>query len=459
MPRTDITKAAKGRIEQNAADVRRRNARRQGSLTDAVFLDAYVSLVTEGIHGRVWTKALQRALDEHQVVIIPPSDEAYWIDSTVVIPSERRIEATGATVRLVPEYPFIMLRNEHCADGTFQPVDRGNRDRNICIHGGCWEECATEHGERRYGESSLGFGGVQTCMLFNNVEGISVTELTFSHVMSFCMQIGDVSDGVFEDITFVSCYGDGLHINGRSENLSVRRLKGQVGDDMVALNMYDWLGSSVNYGYGRSIFIEDIHSYDDSGCKAMRLLSGRHPYADGSDVMCSIEDVYIRNVKGIFEYKLYLQTPPYVIGEKPEGLGMGIIDRVFFENIDVVCQRAPYLNDSDDTGHFGMFFFNSAVGLVSLESIRFTLKDDENGLLHPIAVGPMSLRRGDVEVFDPYASGSIDTLVLNGVSVNGETVNDPDTIIKTVCFNDVNRDGNSSGRGSIKSIIINGETV
>ena len=37
--------------------------------------------------------------------------------------------------------------------------------------------------------------------------------------------------------------------------------------------------------------------------------------------------------------------------------------------------------------------------------------------------------------------------------------NDRDTIIKTVCFNDVNRDGNSSGRGSIKSIIINGETV
>ena len=102
-------------------------------------------------------------------------------------------------------------------------------------------------------------------------------------------------------------FSDGLHVNGGVENLIARNLSGHTEDDLVALNMYDWQVSSTNFGPTKTVLCENLNC--EGGCRALRILPGIYEYADGSKVDCSLTDAIISGVKGINEYKLYLQTP------------------------------------------------------------------------------------------------------------------------------------------------------
>jgi len=450
---------AKQKIYRAALEAKERNAAAIAELTDAVSLEEYRHLVRRAECGEIWTEALQTALREHQIITIPASDTVYWLDTTVTVPSNRRIEAAGATIRLTPECKIVMLRNEHTHDGTHAPIDTGDRDRNISIHGGRWEECSTERGGRDYAENCEGFKGVQTCMLFNNIDNLTMTDVTFVRTKAFSVQVGDLTDGVFENFFFIECFADGLHINGNSENLFIRNFKGKVGDDLVALNMYDWLGSSINFGPARNVYCEDLDSAED-GCKAMRLQPGMYIYDDGTAVDCALEDMYIRKIRGLFEYKLYLQTPPYVLGEKPESGGVGSANNLFFEDIHIVSDRYGYLNEADPiTGNFGAFYMNSMIGYISLENIDFIWDAEKHPRNYLVAVGPMTWRIGEKEVFDPYASGVVDTLEMANIYVNGKKADDVNALVKIIEFDDINKDGFSSGKGKVNKIILDGKVV
>ena len=447
-----------------------RNMARIAQLSDSVSLLEYRALVRGSEHGQIWTDALQAALNEHETVVIPPSEEIYWLDNTVVVPSNRHIEATGATLRVVPEYPYVMMRNEHAHDGTRAPIDPRDRDANISIHGGCWDEGAVRRSVRRYHADPDTFCGVQTCMLFNNLEHLTITDVTFARATSFCVQVGDLTDGVFENFFFIGCFADGLHINGNSENLYIRNFSGHVGDDLVALNMYDWLGSSINYGPACNVFCEEIHSAPDSRAKAMRLQPGIFFYEDGSSVDCSLRNMYFRHLDGIYEYKLYFQSPPYIYGkhEKPEGGGAGSADQLYFEDVEILSNRERYPLGHPETGYFGMFFMNSRIGYISLENIRYYRGERHHPQNYLVAIGPMSWRRNkklpdgsvvETEVFDPYISGSVETLDMREIFIDGERVHDVDEIVKVISFDDVNRDGFSSGKGSVARILLDGKRV
>jgi len=452
----------KQRIIEDTLQAKKRNEDAIGRLNDSVCLSEYRELVRIGQHGLIWTDALQVALNEHEIIIIPQSEEIYWLDNTVSIPSNRRIEATGATIRMSPEYPYVMLRNQHVHDGTYAPIDTSDRDTNISIHGGCWDEGAIKRGKRRYHGESGSFDGVQTCMLFNNLDHLTLTDITFSHVTSFCVQVGDLVDGVFENFFFISCYADGLHINGNSENLYIRNFSGHVGDDLVALNMYDWLGSSINYGPARNVFCENIHSAPDSMAKAMRLQPGIFSYRDGTLIDCSLNDMYFRNLSGIFEYKLYYQTPPYRLGTRPEGKGAGSADNLFFENVEIISNRCSYPYELPTVGYFGMFFMNSNIGYILLDNIQYKTTDKVSPYTYLVAVGPMSWRivgKEDIEVFDPYVSATVDMLDMRNIFINGKQTDDVEKIVKIIEFDDVNQDGFSSGRGKVNHVYIDGKSV
>ena len=61
-------------IEQLLNGVAEENERLISDLKDTVCLTDYTP------DGKVWTRALQRALKEHEIVLIPSSDEPYLID-------------------------------------------------------------------------------------------------------------------------------------------------------------------------------------------------------------------------------------------------------------------------------------------------------------------------------------------------------------------------------------------
>lgn len=449
----------KQEIYNAALQAKKRNEESIAKLSDQVSLEAYRHLVRKGSCGDIWTEAFQTALREHEIIVIPASQEVYWLDTTIVIPSNRRIEANGAIIRMVSECEVIMLRNEHTHDGTFEPILGADCDENISIHGGSWEECSTERGIRKYAESADGFHGVQTLMLFNNLKQLTISDVTFARAKSFSVQVGDLTDGVFENFFFINCFADGLHVNGNSKNLWIRNFSGHVGDDLVALNMYDWLGSSINYGPARNIFCEEIHSAPDSKAKAMRLQPGKFEFRNGQIVDCRLENVYIRKVSGIFEYKLYWQTPPYRLGEKPEGAGVGSANNIFYEDIHVISNREWYPVDDPITGYFGMFFLNSNIGYISLENIEYVRRPDESPRSFLVAVGPMSCRMDDIEVFDPYASSVVNTLELENIRIDGKAATKIDEILHEIAFDDVNQDGFSSGKGTVKQIILNGKRI
>ena len=242
----------------------------------------------------------------------------------------------------------------------------------------------------------------------------------------------------------------------------IRNFSGHVGDDLVALNMYDWLGSSINYGPARNVFCENIHSAPDSTAKAMRLQPGIFAYRDSTLIDCCLNDMYFRNLSGMFEYKLYYQTPPYRLGTKPEGEGAGSADNLFFENVEIISTRPDYPYELPKVGYFGMFFLNSNIGYISLDNIKYKTTDEVSPYTYLVAIGPMSWKRveeEDVEVFDPYVSTTVDTLDMKNIFINGNHTDNVEKILKVIEFDDVNQDGFSSGKGKVNQVYIDGKQV
>ena len=101
------------------------NERASNTLDDTCILTDYEHLAKNGI----WTYALRASLNEHETVIVPPSDTPYIIDDTIAIPSNRKIIAYGATFLSASGTDVLMMRNEHNVDGTHMPVNREKDER------------------------------------------------------------------------------------------------------------------------------------------------------------------------------------------------------------------------------------------------------------------------------------------------------------------------------------------
>ncbi len=440
----------------------------QAKLKDACSLADYARLVKVVNGTNVWTAALQAAVREHEIVRIPAAAKPYYIDATVLLPSNRRIEAKGATVTLLPGTCVLMLRNENAPDGTLAPIPEGKRDRNIAIEGGRWEDWTRKRrgygGTGRFdlGPRKIGAHyGVSTLFYFGNCDEVSVRNVTFAHTSGFSVQAGDGARHRYEHIRFEMCYADGLHLNGNLSEVHVRDVRGCVGDDLVALNAYDWLNSSINFGPQKNILCEDLELIG-GGYPAIRIQPAKYKYADGSIVDCAISDVIFRRVKGIMTFKMYLQTPRYKIGTKPEWSAVGSGGNLFFEDIEIDLQRpidcmGQYKDSEPLRGHFGAFEFGADLSSVHFKNIDITFHLDKYPLSHLAVVGPKSCffpgtdGQPGLEIFDPYVSCKVGRVTVEGLKVQGTA---PRELVRATVFKDINHDGNSSGRGIIEKLDI-----
>lgn len=453
-------------IDGEISVMRRELSVRQERLTDSCSIWDYSAKVRNVNGTNVWTDALQAALDEHEIVRIPARREKYYFDKSVILPSDRRIEATGATVSLVAGTQTLLLRTASAADGTLMPIPAGGRISNVSIVGGRWEDCCS----RRMGYGKTGrfdlterkpgnFFGVSTFFYLGNVDYVCVKDVTFRRCGAFAIQSGNGSCHVYENIRFDNCFADGIHLNGNLERIHCRHVHGNVGDDLVALNAFDWQTSSVNYGPQRLVVCEDIR-LDSDGRKtypAIRIQPAKYRYADGSVVDCSIFDVVFRHVRGIRTFKMYLQTPPYRIGAVPEWAEVGSGGNLNFADI-AIDLSAPidllggYAAGDPITGHYGAFEFGANLTSVRLRDITIRFNLDQYPLGHLGIVGPKSavLPSGDggpgLEVFDPYVSCRVENLEVSGLTVVGK---EPESLISVSTFKDINRDGRSTGAGAI----------
>lgn len=450
-------------------DMESRNRQKAAALSDRVKLTDYRHLVRREKNGDavvdIWTESFSAALREHEIVDIPAAEVPYYIDGTVSVPSHRRIEADeGAIIRQTTGTKVLLLKNEHTADGTHAPIPKGHEDENITIIGGRWEESYTErlgYGKSGMYDENRSFFGVSTCMLFNNVKNLTVSNVVFAHTAGFALQAGDALDCLFENIRFESCYADGLHINGNTENVWIRNVSGEVGDDLVALNMYDWQDSSVDFGPMKTVLCENAELSPSSHYKAFRIVPGLYRYDDGSVVDCTAEDIIVKNVRGILCYKMYFQTPVYQLGTEPEWGRVGSGRNIFFEDITVdltepIDRLEPYMTSDPVRGCFAAFEMGANLESVTFENVNITLRKDIFPLSFLACIGPKSVVFGDnedQEIFDPYLESKVDKLTLKNVTVNGSTTYRTEDIIKEISFDDINRDGHSSGCGRLGEIV------
>ena len=450
----------KTRIERGIAEMESRNAAAERfSCGERSILD-FRSLVRTVDGTNVWTDAINAALKESPVVRIPPAAEPYLVDGTITVPSNRKMLAFGATVRLMKPCDTVLMRNANAADGTQKPIDRSAGDRNIFVLGGRWEDWqVTRAGYGKSGrfnggvrEKGTNFYGVSALFYFGNVATLTLRDVTIAHAGGFAIQCGDVRDVIVENVEFDRCHADGVHCNGNASNVLVRNVCGDVGDDLVALNPYDWQDSSVNFGPCETVLCERLRLR--SGYPAVRLQPAVYRYADGTKVDCALRDVLLRDIRGIDFFKMYLQTPAYRIGEEHEWGEVGSAENVWFEDVEVDLafppdKFDPYLKSDPVRGHYGAFEIGANVTGLHLVNVTANLHCDRYPLAHLVCVGPKSVvvpadDGGLLEIFDPWVSCTATGIRLVNVKYVGPAPAEP---VHATVFNDVNGDGRSSGSG------------
>lgn len=411
-----------------------------------------------------WTTAFQRAVNEHEIVRIPAGE--YLIDDTIILPSDCQIFAEeGAVIKKAPDMNVLMLRNALTKDGSRMPVINGEKNRNISITGGVWTE-AVDGKNWRCGlyDRDGNFHGVTAGMFFNHVENLSIKNVTIAKIGGYGIQVSHLTDGCFENITFDGTAADGLHINGFSENIRVKNVKGCIGDDLVALNAYDWPQSSVAFGPIRNVFCEDLEVFEESSYKALRILPGKYFYEDGSVSDCSIHDVVFRNVKGIHTCKFYFQTPCYPIhGERKKG-EPGDCGNIRFENVEITLSepvdRLPeYMESHPIKGSIAAFELGSNIEKLTFENVKVTLNREKYPRSYFMCIGPKSVRSGEYEVFDPYISSTAKEVILENVTVNGTAIEEKNRQewIHEIIFDDIYQEGDPKTLGKIEKISFKNE--
>lgn len=410
----------------------------------------------------VWTKALQTAIDENEYIYIPKGK--YYVDDSIILSSNKWIKASKqAEIILLKSCKKLMLRNADVLNGSFVAIPKSApRTENIRIEGGIWSESHTER--LGYGKSGTfddedSLHGVTCTMLFSGVNNLILRNMTFTHSAGFCVQIGRCENFEVKNIHCVNCYADGVHINGDVKNGYVYNIHGEVGDDLVALNAYDWDNSTINNGAIENVVVEKVCApANGEWYKAFRIQPGVLPGENG-EIDCYIKDVRIKNVKGVSVFKMYLQTPAYK--EKPDGTKVGWMENICFENVEVdarepIDRLSNYLTGDSLAGHFGAFELGSNIHSVSFKNICVWLNKEKYPLSHFVTVGPKSQcmpERG--ELFDPYAVSIVDKLVCKNVKINGQKVKDIQQEIHEISFPDdmyENQFG-KGGSGKIKEII------
>lgn len=451
LPYDAVVSAAEGaRIRNDAA---------QTALSDACSLTDYTAKVKSVDGTNVWTEAFRDAVRDHEIVRIPRGE--YFVDGTVVLRSNRRIEAAaGAVIRMMPPMDTCFFVNDGARDGLFAPVDKSAANANIAVVGGRWEDWR----RRRFAESTTGrwsdgvtkgggrkspWHGVSALMYVGNAKGVTFRDITLVHASSFGIQTGDVEDFVCERLSLEQCHADGLHVNGNVRNVLVRDVQGEVGDDLVALNFCDWPCSSVNFGPGENILVEKLRRR--GGPPWFRLFPAVHHYRDGSSVDCAARNIVVRDVRGVSEFKMYLQTRRYEIGKGlRDRMGVGSGGNLFFEDIEFAWDGPDANADDPLRAHRGVFQIGANLEGVRIRNVRATMPAD-NPFAHLVCIGPISWisdkgKKPVYEIMDPWVSCTVSGLTIENVVYPTGAPAEP---VHCTVFDNVNGDGLSSGRGHV----------
>lgn len=313
---------------------------------EEIRLDEHGEEKTYSIDGELWTKAFQAALDEHGALFIPARDKPYYLDAPLMLKSGNRIFAeSNAEIYLKPNTNTCMVRNVNLKNGQESSIYCNElSDKDIIIEGGVWSTLATTPAQSNgnfcgCADPKDSFPGAHGTILLNNVEHITIKNLTIKECRPFGIQIGCCQKILIENITFDNTRRDGVHIGGPAIEGVVRGIRGITGDDMVALNAWDWKGSTMSFGTISDISVENVEVIGTSSHKwalNMRLLGGTKHYPDGATQDCNIERCTFKNIKGVKTFDLFDQPNLELGRENDFADPIGSFSDLSFENIHLL---------------------------------------------------------------------------------------------------------------------------
>ena len=288
-------------------------------------------LYGDGIHDD--TAAIQELIDSGRCeVSLPVPEKFYLISKPLELPSDFRLVLPRfAEVRLADNSNCVMVRNKMVRDY----AKRMDEDvyahevmrhlwsyiddcQNIELCGGIWN-CNNQNQlpnpERKMSFSVREFYGCG--MLFYNVRGFKLCNLTVKAPSQYGVAMDTVSYFTVENITFDYNDGnpypinmDGIHLDGNCHYGTIRNLKGTCYDDLVALNAHEGSRGPIT-----NIEIDGV--YADYCHSAVRLLL----------VSENVEKIHISNVFGNF-YQYCVGLTKFYPGDTT-----GCFDAITIDNV------------------------------------------------------------------------------------------------------------------------------
>ena len=384
----------------------------------------FMDLVEERDGFRVFDKAIQAALDQYQCVKIPEMGETLYLDAPLIMRGGYKLSvAKCQRLSNIPGAEHCLIRNQNIENGFYHSVAHRKPDCDIVVEGGIWDGACEKGKGCRFGVGSEeAIEGAMAIMIFSNIEQLVVKDAEFlGGGSNYAVQISNVKGFHVSGLTFIEFGRDGVHMNGPLIYGEVCGLKGRdMGDDMVAMNAWDWDTAAITFGSIQYLYVHDNESKNNE----FRILPGRKLYEDGY-VDCDIHHCVIEGLSGIYTFKMYCQ--PNI---------MNAIDKNYHDVSGTVGNIYDvYFKDITIDEHRDSGFASIPVGSVFevcadchdiyFEDIRiaYTREEFECKGMHMMNVGPLSAtwKNGSEdpekwgEVFDPDAVCSVRDIYFKNV--------------------------------------------
>ena len=398
------------------------------------------------------SEVIAQTLKEYDHVTIPKLPFPIYLDRAIVMASGKWLTVHPETVvRMMDGCGGCMVRNEHVVDGRFGPFPTEYEDHDILVEGGIWEQAkygyssADDHPAMR-SFATQRYDGVAPAnarnvllgvFLFSNAKNFTVRDVVVRECEFYGVLVAGGSHFILENIVFQNHYKDGLHINGPSSYGYIRNISGETGDDLIALNAWDWATSAVSFGGIDHMDIQDV--WCDH--REVRLLPGRKTFLTGSKVDCPITDCRFQNVKGIYCFKMYQQ--PYFLNDfreiKDKSEIAGVMKNIAFSNIELGALTEKGLGEVRVDA---IFEICSDCTNITMDKITLDMPLQEvlEAGVKLVKIGPKSstftFGQNDpskwCELFDADLTCTVDALHLRDISFAGVPCRDQEALISTV---------------------------
>lgn len=389
-------------------------------------IDEFANLVYQKDGYTIYQDAIQAALDKYKCVSVDKRDTMY-LEKPIIMKSGYRLKLDRYQhIANLPDLRTCLIRNQSIINAETKRAVHENYDTDISVEGGIWDGGLkpTDGEDKRLATGLVPeYKCALSIMIFVNIENLVIRNAEFLNGgVNYAVQLGSIRHFSISELTYIRYGRDGVHVNGPASYGEIFNLYGEdMGDDIVALNAWDWDTSAITFGTIEKVYVHDNKTTNNE----LRLLPGRKLYADDF-VDCEIRDCILERLSGIYTFKLYCQ--PNIFNAEIEGYydvsgDVGNIYNVWFKDIEVDENKA---NGFHGLPVNGIFDVCSNSHDLHFEDIRvLSAKEDvEKRGMKFMSVGPLSAvwKNGSEnpddwgKVFDPDAVCHVEDIYFKNIT-------------------------------------------